>query len=85
MRFTHELRTALRELGARRVTADYIDTVGDVYFLTCDELLTMPADARLRVKRRRGDRERLQALRLPEIIDRSWTPLDGPMQAPLSR
>jgi hypothetical protein len=85
MRFTHELRRALRELGARRVAADHIDTVGDVYFLTCEELLTMPADARLRVKRRRAERERLQALRLPEVIDRSWTPLDGPMQAPSSR
>jgi hypothetical protein len=77
MRFTHELRVALRELGARRVAADHIDSVGDVYFLTCDELLTMPTDARLRIKRRRAERERLQTLRLPGVIDRSWTPLDG--------
>ncbi|MGC2655615.1 MAG: hypothetical protein WA317_18905, partial [Mycobacterium sp.] len=79
MRFTHELRAALRELGARRVAAEHIDSVGDVYFLTCDELLTMPSDARLRIKRRRAERERLQALSLPGVIDRSWTPLDGPV------
>jgi hypothetical protein len=79
MRFTHELRLALRELGARRVAAEHIDSAGDVYFLTCDELLTMPSDARLRIKRRRAERERFQALSLPAVIDRSWTPLDGPM------
>jgi hypothetical protein len=75
MRFTHELRIALRELGSRRVTAELIDVADDVYYLTCDELLTMPSDARLRVKRRRAERERLQGLRLPDIIDRAWRPL----------
>jgi hypothetical protein len=77
MRFGYEFRSALRELGSRRVAAEHIDSVGDVYFLTCAELLAMPSDARLRVKRRRAERERLQALRLPEVIDRRWTPLDG--------
>ena len=36
----------LRELGSRWVATDLIDVVDDVYYLTCDELLTMPADAR---------------------------------------
>ncbi|MBV9351812.1 MAG: hypothetical protein JOZ23_09785 [Mycobacterium sp.] len=76
MRFTHELRKTLRELAARRVSAELIDTVGDAYYLTCDELLTMPSDARLRIKRRRTERDRLQALRLPSVIDNSWAPLD---------
>ncbi|GBE67160.1 hypothetical protein MFM001_36220 [Mycobacterium sp. MFM001] len=76
MRYTHELRMALRELGSRRVAAELIDAVDDVYYLTCDELLTMPGDARLRIKRRRTERERLQALELPAVIDRSWRPLD---------
>ncbi len=76
MRFTHELRMTMRELGSRRVSADLIDTVGDIYYLTGDELLTMPPDARLRIKRRRAERDRLQVLRLPEVIDRSWAPLD---------
>ena len=77
LRFTHELRTTLRELGSRRVVADLIDVVNDVYYLTCDELVTMPADARLRIKRRRAERERLQAQRPPEVIDGSWTPVDA--------
>lgn len=52
IRFTHELRMTLRELGSRRVAADVIDVVDDVFYLTCDELITTPADARLRIKRR---------------------------------
>jgi nucleoside-diphosphate-sugar epimerase len=75
MRFTHELRMTLRELGSRRVSAELIDTVDDVYYLTCDELLAMPGDARLRIKRRRAERERLQALELPDVIDRAWVPI----------
>jgi hypothetical protein len=76
IRFTHELRMALRELGSRRVVADQIDVVDDVYYLTCDELVTMPADARLRIKRRRAERERLQALRPPDVIDKAWIPVE---------
>lgn len=72
LRFTHELRIALRELGSRRVAADLIDAVDDVYYLTCDELVTMPADARLRIKRRRAERERLQAQGPPDIINTTW-------------
>ena len=66
----------LRELGARRIAADLIDVVDDVYYLTCDELVTMPADARLRIKRRRAERERLQAQHPPDVIDKTWLPVD---------
>jgi hypothetical protein len=76
LRFTHELRMTLRELGSRRVEADLIDVVDDVYYLTCDELVTMPADARLRIKRRRAERDRLQAQRPPAVIDHEWAPVD---------
>ncbi|BBZ44082.1 NAD(P)H-binding protein [Mycobacterium parmense] len=76
LRFTHELRMCLRELGSRRVAADLIDAVDDVYYLTCDELVTMPGDARLRIKRRRAERERLGAQRPPEVIDGAWQPVD---------
>jgi hypothetical protein len=76
IRFTHELRMTLRELGSRRVAADQIDVVEDVYYLTCDELVTMPGDARLRIKRRRTERERLQAQRPPDVIDTTWNPTD---------
>jgi nucleoside-diphosphate-sugar epimerase len=75
MRFTHELRMTLRELGSRRVAADLFDAVDDVYYLTCDELVSMPADARLRIKRRRAERDRLQAQRPPEVIDGTWAPV----------
>jgi hypothetical protein len=75
IRFTHELRMTLRELGSRRVAADLIDVVADVYYLTCDELVNMPADARLRIKRRRDERERLQVQRPPDVIDRTWAPV----------
>jgi len=76
IRFTHELRMTLRELGSRRVAGDQIDVVDDVYYLTCDELVSMPADARLRIKRRRDERERLQVQRPPDIIDRTWAPVE---------
>lgn len=83
--FTHELRITLRELGSQRVAADLIDVADDVYYLTCDELVTMPADARLRIKRRRAERERLQAQRPPDVIDGTWTPLDQRPDSPGSQ
>ncbi|OBI87075.1 hypothetical protein [Mycobacterium asiaticum] len=76
IRFTHELRMTLRELGARRVAADLIDSVDDVYYLVCDELVSMPVDARLRIKRRRAERERLQAQHPPDVIDHTWKPAE---------
>ena len=69
MRFTHELRMTLRELGSRFAAADVVDVPGEVFYLTCDEVVSVPADARLRIKRRRAERERLQGLRLPDVID----------------
>ncbi|OBF73927.1 hypothetical protein A5750_13850 [Mycobacterium sp. 852002-51613_SCH5001154] len=80
LRFTHELRMTLRELGSRRVAADLIDVVEDVYYLTCDELVTMPGDARLRIKRRRAERERLQVQRPPDVIDGTWVPVEPSAQ-----
>lgn len=71
MRFTHEFRMAVHELASRRVAADVIDTVDDAHYLLCDELVTLPADARLRVKRRRAERERLQSQHPPDVIDGS--------------
>jgi nucleoside-diphosphate-sugar epimerase len=82
IKFTHELRMTLREIGSRWVAADVIDVVEDVYYLTCDELVTIPADARLRIKRRRTERERLQAHRPPEIIDHTWAPVEQSAESP---
>lgn len=75
MRFTHELRMTLRALGSRRVEADLIDDVDDIYYLTCNELVTLPGDARLRIKRRRTERERLQVQCPPDVIDGTWVPV----------
>jgi nucleoside-diphosphate-sugar epimerase len=75
LRFTHELRMTLRELGSRWAAADLIDAAEDVHYLTCDELVTVPADARLRIKRRRAERDRLQAHHPPDVIDHAWTPV----------
>jgi hypothetical protein len=75
MRFTHELRMTLRALGSLRVEADLIDDVQDMYYLTCNELVTLPGDARLRIKRRRTERERLQVQCPPDVIDGAWTPV----------
>jgi uncharacterized protein YbjT (DUF2867 family) len=69
MRFTHELRMTLRELGSRLAAADIVDVAGEVFYLTCDEAVSMPTDARLRIKRRRAERERLQGLCLPDVIN----------------
>lgn len=65
----------LRALGSLRVEADLIDAVDDMYYLTCNELVTMPGDARLRIKRRRTERERLQAQYPPDVIDGTWAPV----------
>jgi nucleoside-diphosphate-sugar epimerase len=66
--FTHELRMTLRELGSRFVAHELIDVAGEIFYLTCDEAVTLPSDARLRIKRRRAERERFQGLRLPDVI-----------------
>ena len=68
IRFTHELRMTLRELGSRYADAELIAVAGELFYLTCDEAVTLPSDARLRIKRRRAERERFQGQRLPDII-----------------
>jgi hypothetical protein len=68
IRFTHELRMALREQGSRLAAAELVDVAGEIFYLTCDEAVTLPSDVRLRIKRRRSERERFQGLRLPNAI-----------------
>ncbi len=45
-----------------------MDVAGEVFYLKCDEAVSIPADARLRIKRRRAERERFQGQRLPDVI-----------------
>ncbi len=78
LRFTHQLRLAVREVGRRLMAEDKIAAVDDLFHLTVDEALALPADTRLRIKRRTAERERLQAVRLPAVIDTAWTPTPGP-------
>lgn len=79
LRFTHELRSAVRELGRRRVAQEKLATAQDIYFLTVDEALAMPVDTRLRVKRRAAEWQRLEAMTMPSAIDGTWTPAPNPL------
>jgi nucleoside-diphosphate-sugar epimerase len=81
LRFTHQLRLAVREVSRRLVADDKIAAPDDVFQLTIEEALAVPADTRLRIKRRIAERERLQAIRLPAVIDTAWTPIDVPVTA----
>jgi phosphohistidine swiveling domain-containing protein len=81
LRFTHQLRTAVRELARRRVAEDKLSAAADIYFLTVEEALAMPVDTRLRVKRRAAERERLQAITMPSTFDGTWTPARDPVAA----
>lgn len=74
MRYTDELRRLVREWGRRQLDAGRLAAVDDVYFLTFDELLTLPADAPDRIRRRREDHERLRDVRMPAVVNGSWRP-----------
>jgi hypothetical protein len=56
--YTHQLRLAVRELARRRVAAERLASVDDIYYLTIDEALTMPDDAELRIKLRSAEADR---------------------------
>ncbi len=74
IRCTHELRLAVREWGRRLAEREVLSDAADVHYLTYDELLVPPADARARVERRRQERERLQSIRMPAMFTGTWEP-----------
>ncbi|WP_167101225.1 hypothetical protein [Mycobacterium sp. DL592] len=78
LRFTHQLRLAVRELAGRRVGEDKLAETDDLFFLTVEEALVMPVDAQLRIKRRAAERQRLQAMTMPTVIDGGWSPQSAP-------
>ncbi len=78
LRFTHELRSTVRELARRLIAEEKLAAPEDIFYLTTEEALVMPVDARLRIKRRVAERERLQAIRMPAVIDGAWTPQTDP-------
>jgi phosphohistidine swiveling domain-containing protein len=74
VRATHALRSALREIGRRQVDAGVFDTVGDVFYLTPEEVAA-PALHVDRIAGRRAERTRLSALNLPPTFTLRWEPL----------
>lgn len=82
--YTDELREALREKGTRLVARRTLADPEDICYLTLAEAVAPPVDARLRVARRRAERERLQALNMPTVIDDRWWPLPDPVPEPLA-
>lgn len=81
MRATHALRSALREIGRRQVDARVFDEVGDVFYLTPEEI-AVPKLHVDRIAVRRAERSRLAALTLPPTFTLHWEPLpDGSSDA----
>lgn len=74
VRSTHGFRLVARELGRRYAERGVLDAGDDAFHLTMLELLDPPADAKAIVARRRAERERLAALRVPKDFVGSWLP-----------
>jgi phosphohistidine swiveling domain-containing protein len=77
VRATHGYRLVAREWGRRLVERRLLDRVDDVFHLTHLQLISPPPDARAIVARRRAERERLAALRVPKDFVTSWLPGDA--------
>ncbi|MBF6210311.1 NAD-dependent epimerase/dehydratase family protein [Nocardia puris] len=75
VRITHCLRGAVRERGERLVRATVLPDATDVHYLTLDEIFVPPADVAERARRRRAERERLRAIRMPDVITGRWEPV----------
>jgi len=74
-RATHELRITLREKGARMVAGDLAAAGDDVFYLTCDELVTNRPDVRALVRRRRAEQQRLEQMGPPDVFQVDWRPV----------
>lgn len=74
VRFTHALRLAVRERGQRLAASGVLADGADVFFLSYPELLDPPSGVIDRIADRRAERVRLTELRLPTMIDGTWTP-----------
>ncbi|MEI7056670.1 PEP-utilizing enzyme [Nocardioides sp. CCNWLW239] len=74
VRYTHALRLAVSEQGRRLVDRGALADAADVFYLTLDEAYAGPGDLRERVARRREQRARLQAIRMPDVVVGTWQP-----------
>ncbi|HEY3604450.1 MAG TPA: NAD-dependent epimerase/dehydratase family protein [Sporichthyaceae bacterium] len=68
------MRAIAREQGRRLAAAGVLADPADVFYLTYDELFAPDPDARPVVTRRRAERERLAAVRLPIAFVAPWEP-----------
>jgi phosphohistidine swiveling domain-containing protein len=77
IRYTHCYRLTAREIGARLADCGFIERRDDVFYLTRDELIHPPTDARDRVARRLAERARLAGQRRPMNFVAHWAPSAG--------
>jgi phosphohistidine swiveling domain-containing protein len=68
------MRRLAREQGRRLAQRGILTTPEDVFYLTADELFAPAPHARDTVLRRRGERERLAAIRMPVAFLAPWEP-----------
>ena len=74
VRYTHCLRLGVREQGRRLHQRGLLEKADDVFYLTLDEAFAVPGDLRDRVVRRRAERIRFQAIRMPDVVVGHWEP-----------
>ena len=74
LRFEHLYRQCAREIGRRYAERGLINTADDIFYLVRSEISARPADLGSLVERRRAERERLAALRLPITFTSKWAP-----------
>lgn len=75
IRIYHQLRLALREKGQRLAAAGILPDRDAVFYLSIDEWAHPPADAAERVARRRAEREKLEGIETPAMIEGDWEPV----------
>lgn len=78
VRTINVMRRLAREQGHRLARHGVLTGPDDVFYLTAGELFTPGADAGETVARRRADRERLAAIRMPVAFVAPWEPEPEP-------
>jgi nucleoside-diphosphate-sugar epimerase/phosphohistidine swiveling domain-containing protein len=68
------MRRLAREWGRRLAERGILTAPGDVFYLTADELFAPAPSARETVVRRRAERDRLAAIRMPVAFLAPWEP-----------
>jgi nucleoside-diphosphate-sugar epimerase/phosphohistidine swiveling domain-containing protein len=74
VRTINVMRRLAREQGRRLVRWELLGSADDVFYLTADELFAPGPNARDTVLRRRAERERLAAIRMPVAFIAPWEP-----------